>query len=370
MFNNTTNSHSTPTPTFHPHPKIEFPKFNGADPKGWVLKAEQYFEFVQIEEGKKVKLVVMHFEGKAYTWYRYYQSSKRNVQWKLFQADVISRFENPEQLDVQDQFNKLKQTTTVTDYEDRFEELRALVVHKNKGFNEEYFLSSFISGLKDSIKLSVRMFRPATLADAIYLAKKEETKLSKNMYSTNKSSSQKYFPQPSATQKFASLDSQNTASKVVYKGNNRPMSTLSSKEILERRSKGLCFHCDEPFHPGSDCKSKLYKLVGEKIEDDLLDFQVGEEVNLTDYECPREISLNALVDNKSTSTIRLQGTVKGRKVHLLIDSGSTHSFVDMNLVKQLKLTPEVDSLLLVKVANGNSMVVDSVCKNLGYEVQN
>lgn len=44
-------------------------------------------------------------------------------------------------------------------------------MQKNKGFNEEYFLSSFISGLKESIKVDVRMFRPLTLSDAMFLAK-------------------------------------------------------------------------------------------------------------------------------------------------------------------------------------------------------
>lgn len=32
--------HTTNPPMFNPHPKIEFPKFNGIDPKGWVLKAK------------------------------------------------------------------------------------------------------------------------------------------------------------------------------------------------------------------------------------------------------------------------------------------------------------------------------------------
>lgn len=47
-------------------PKIEFPKFDGNDPKGWVLRAEQYFDFIPIDEFRKVKLSGLHFEGKAY----------------------------------------------------------------------------------------------------------------------------------------------------------------------------------------------------------------------------------------------------------------------------------------------------------------
>lgn len=178
---NHTQHHYSPNHTsFLPHPKIEFPKFEGTDPKGWVLKAEQYFDFVQLDESKKIKLAVMHFEGRANTWYRYYQTNNNNVTWKTFQADVVLRFENPDNLDVQDRFNKLKQTTTLTEYEDRFEELRTMVIHKNKEFDEEYFLSSFISGLKESIKMAVRMFRPSTLADAVFLSKQEESTVFKS----------------------------------------------------------------------------------------------------------------------------------------------------------------------------------------------
>lgn len=58
------------------------------------------------------------------------------------------RFENPDNSDIQDLFNKIKQTSTVAEYQDRLEELRSQVVVKQRGLTEEYFVSSFISGLK------------------------------------------------------------------------------------------------------------------------------------------------------------------------------------------------------------------------------
>lgn len=94
--------------------------------------------------------------------------------WKVFVNDVISRFERPENREVQDLFNKLRQASSVSDYGDKFEELRSLVVNKHKGFTEEYFISSFISGLGDHIKNDVRMFRPQPLEDVVFLAKQEE----------------------------------------------------------------------------------------------------------------------------------------------------------------------------------------------------
>lgn len=83
----------------------------------------------------------------------FYLAGRTIVQWKIFINDVVAPFEIPENRDVQDLFNKLRQVGSVTDYEDQFEELRALVVAKHRGFTEEYFVSSFVSGLKDHIML-------------------------------------------------------------------------------------------------------------------------------------------------------------------------------------------------------------------------
>lgn len=131
----------------------------------------------------------MHFKGKANTWYKYYQTSKLNMHWKTFQADVVMRFENLEQRDVQDQFKKLKQPTSVVDYEDQFEELRAMVMHKNMG------------GLKEPIKVDVRMFRPQTLSDAIFLAKQEVTRVSRSTYQSAKGINTKFPTQHNFEQK-------------------------------------------------------------------------------------------------------------------------------------------------------------------------
>lgn len=53
------------------------------------------------------------------------------------------------------------------------------MAHKNKGSSEEYFMSSFVIGLKDNIKNSVKMFRPQTLIDTVFLAKQEEARVVK-----------------------------------------------------------------------------------------------------------------------------------------------------------------------------------------------
>lgn len=108
------------SPLFNLVPKLEFSKFDGSHYKVWVIKVKQYFELVNIEEVKRVKMTGLHFEGKANIWYTYYQVSCGNLNWRVFQNDAVSRFENPENLDVQELFNKLKQINFVANYEEKY----------------------------------------------------------------------------------------------------------------------------------------------------------------------------------------------------------------------------------------------------------
>ncbi|VFQ62981.1 unnamed protein product [Cuscuta campestris] len=45
-----------------PKSKVEFPKFSGEDPQGWVLKAEKYFRYYGTSEEDKVEIAAMHLE--------------------------------------------------------------------------------------------------------------------------------------------------------------------------------------------------------------------------------------------------------------------------------------------------------------------
>ena len=123
---------------------------------------------------------------------------------------------------------------------------------KNKGFSEDYFISSFISGLKDHIKTAVRMFRPQTFNDAVFLAKQEETRTSKSAGISAKTFSTK--ASTTTVLPFGESKSQTSFGQSQVKEFKKGRSTLSSKEILERREKGQCFHCDDPYHKGKTAR--------------------------------------------------------------------------------------------------------------------
>ena len=41
------------------------PKFEGGDPRGWILKAEKYFRYYQTPKDLKVDVAAMYLEGDA-----------------------------------------------------------------------------------------------------------------------------------------------------------------------------------------------------------------------------------------------------------------------------------------------------------------
>lgn len=62
-----------------------------------------------------------------------------------------------------DEFNKLKQENSLMEYQERFEELRPIMLRENPHFNEYYFISYFISGLNEELKPMIKLFKPQNL---------------------------------------------------------------------------------------------------------------------------------------------------------------------------------------------------------------
>ena len=73
-----------------------------------------------------------------------------------------------------EEFNKLQQVGIVEAYQERFEELKTLMLIKNPNLSEEYYISSFTNGLKEEIKPMVKMLKPNTLSRVVEVAYLQE----------------------------------------------------------------------------------------------------------------------------------------------------------------------------------------------------
>ncbi|KAF9619861.1 hypothetical protein IFM89_009643 [Coptis chinensis] len=130
-----------------------------------------------MDDKKEISIASLYFEGRADSWFLTYQDGKGLVDWNALVEVICDRFELVGQENYVGSFNKLIQVGTVDEYFEQFEELQALMVSKNKQFSEEYFVLSFLSGLKDELKASIQMFQPTNLSNALYLARMQEVAL-------------------------------------------------------------------------------------------------------------------------------------------------------------------------------------------------
>lgn len=143
--------------------KIEFPRFHGEDPSGWLYKCERFFEFNAIDETQRVKLAVMHLDEKGIQWYQWFEKTHNSVTWKDFEFGLRVRFGPNVYEDATGELTKLCQVTTVKCYQERFEEL----ANRTNGLTQEFFVSCFLSGLKEEIKAGVQMFHPTTISQRL-----------------------------------------------------------------------------------------------------------------------------------------------------------------------------------------------------------
>ena len=67
------------------------------------------------------------------------------------------------------------------------------------------------------------------------------------------------------------------------------------------------------------------------------------------------ISLHAMLGTIGYQTMRVQGKIKNQLVIFLLDTGSTHNFMDHNIIKRTGVSFHTISSLTVTVANGEQL---------------
>ena len=71
------------------------------------------------------------------------------------------------------------------------------------------------------------------------------------------------------------------------------------------------------------------------------------ENNQTNQEDDIEITLYTLIGTPTPSTMRVKGKINGRGLVILVDTSSTHNFIDASLVSSLQLRVDATKILEV-----------------------
>lgn len=81
------------------------------------------------------------------------------------------------------------------------------------------------------------------------------------------------------------------------------------------------------------------------------------------------MSLNALTNNDTENSIKLKAMVKNKVMLILLDSGSSHSFVSKEFVELTKMETVLIQPRKVKLANGEYLTTDAKVQNLEWYIQ-
>ncbi|XP_026420118.1 uncharacterized protein LOC113316109 [Papaver somniferum] len=358
-----------PSFNFFRQPKIDFPRFDGFNPRAWLRKCERFFYLNVVDPSKRVDLASIHMDDKADAWFLDYQE---DVAYDNYVGS----------------FNKLSQTTTVEEYFERYESFKAIMKNKNQSFSEDYFTMSFISGLKEEICNPVQMFKTNSDSEAFYLARLQQASVDSQL----KRSKPFHRPFTPSTNSFSpssrykpSLAPLTNLSKTYFSSDKPiithpltptkpepslpPIKRLTPAQMQARRDKGLCYNCDVFYKPGHHCKTQqLFTLVASDEDNSSPPIDDSEEEAAsptTSEDTTMEISLHSLTGLVNQSIIRVPSKLNKHDIFILIDTGSTHSFIDEKLANKLQLHLVPTGKMLVTVTT----VSEGVCQDLQWSMQ-
>ncbi|XP_028181354.1 uncharacterized protein LOC114368228 [Glycine soja] len=342
--------------------KLDIPRFDGRDPMGWIFKISQLFEYQNTPEEERITVASFYLDGAALSWYQWMFRNGFITSWSGFLQALESRLAPSYYDDPKGALFKLTQRGTVNEYLTEFERLANSVI----GLPPPFLLSYFVLGLAQDIRREVLALQPISLPQAMALAKLQEDKL--------------------RDRRQAPPRSHNTPSPSYVPTSRKAQSTYVQRtpdEMALRREKGLCYNCDEKWSSTHRCKGRILLFIADNpslIQEEpipepslpsipeptpasTLDFDTPSELNLP------HVSLHAFSGLPSSETFRLVRVINHSSLTILIDSGSTHNFLQPRIAQFLHLKAQNTSPLHVLVGNGSVLDCNQVCPDTPLSLQ-
>lgn len=247
-------------------------------------------------------------------------------------------------------------------------------------FKPVYFVTKFVEGLKHEIRSAILLQRPGDLDAACTLAFLQEEALEGDKGIDIKkgegSGSAKHsvrvalpLPTPPTVKGGSPSFAEERRISDNGRSQNREMDRLATLKAY-RRSKGLCFTCGEKWGREHKCASSIQLHVVQELLAVLQGPDISsEEFIVQSDDSLMAISIQAINGTESNHSIRLRGWLQGIEVLMLVDSGSTHSFVDHQLGLKLTGVKSMASPARVKVADGGHLNCSLYVNNCDWLTQ-
>lgn len=359
-------------PRHGPMPKVDFPKFSGDNPRLWKDCAEIYFEVYAISDALKTRFAALNFEGAASTWLESVELCGRITSWPALCAAVFDQFDRDQYPIYLKQFDSLQQSGTVTKYFDQFQRLAHQILLYNNSYDDVYFVTHFLGGLRDNIRAPLVLQRPKDLVTACSLALIQESEL-QNGKARGWKTDHKLFKPANNTDKFRTPFKRVEIQQLPKAVADDKWSALKSY----RKANGLCFTCGEEWQGRNH---KCLDQVSINMVQELMDmFQLNTEYDSdgddTEPE-PEQVVLavqapssSGIAAPKKRKTMRFRGFIGKQEILILLDSGSMSTSIREDLANSLNQNAQPCESLKYTAANGTTMLSDTVMPQLHWFIQ-
>ena len=341
---------------------MEFPTFDGKeDPLEWLNHCEQYFRGQRTIEEDKVWLASYHLKGAAHTWYFMVERDCATVTWPQFKELCNERFGPPLRTNPLGKLARLRFRTTVDDYQERFS---SLLCHTSPLAPDQQ-VQLFTAGLPERIKIDVELMNPQNLQQASRLARAYERR-SQVIDSAQQPQQTGRAPRPSGRPPVLTHMTDNAAKNTPQQPPTQspvPFKRLTPAEMAERRKQGLCYNCDEPYVRGHRCPRLFYLEVT-----DFADDEIKGDTDDDQEEQDPVVSLHAITGIRREDTMQLRVVLNGQELLALLDTGSTHNFINCKAAQQCGVTLEPTPGRHVKVANGDPVFCQGVTRRAAIDI--
>ncbi|OIR56707.1 MAG: uncharacterized protein A8A55_2544 [Amphiamblys sp. WSBS2006] len=309
---------------------------DGASLRGWKLLIGNYFELYNVVGAKRGNVAIATLRGKALDWV--VRTYADGTAWsgeggfeKLYEELEKEFTSKKTPVEIRHQLSGLRQNEkSVDEYVERFVSIRGTTAMGNE---ESIFL--FTNGLRTDIAKEIRLKEPETMQDATRLARRLEA-----------------VQQALQVNEPMDLSAAQTR---AYRGQR-------SAGAYDARSQGVrkCWNCGEPGHIARFCR-KARRQDGQNqrrwraqgVQDD------GDSpVNSQD----RVLYIGSVRRKDGPRLLCISGTVNGRRVKMLIDSGASNNFIAKSAVGYLGLRAIKCRARRILLANGSECTADEKCE--------
>lgn len=372
-------------------PRVELPSFDGANPKLWQRRCEEYFRRWGTPTEHWIQYGTSQFSGAAATWLEAFLTKFPEAEWTEFVQAVQARFLRNQHQVLLRRLYRIQQTSTVEDYVQRFSSLVDQISAHTSHPDQLNYLTRFLDGLIAGVRVLVAIQQPSDLDTAYTLAllyeemgdgstpwnsSPTQVVANRRLHHERHTSGQatpattQAPPPPPPPTRWVSKTVEEKRLTEAGRG-----STGSKWDSLKafRRAKGLCFVCGEKWGLEHQCKTSIQlHVVQEMIES----MQSNGSDTETESEQTTAVQQQLMLMTAATSpgskmakSIQINVTIQGQEYKFLLDSGSSACFLDQQCAASLSGRQPLPVTVQVKVAGGELLSCSEYFPSLQWQFQ-